>query len=340
MRGSPTCTLVFGDDGGATAYLVGEKHAGLAQMFVMMNEARQAVALQGVGLSEKAYQMANRFAKERVQGAVIGLESNKDVAIAHHPDVKRMLLELRTTTLAMRSLCYALAIYKDEENRLQADGIEHSELTKKIEVLLPIAKGWCTERTAYNTSLAVQVFGGMGYVEETGIAQVMRDARILPIFEGTTGIQAKDLLGRKLLRDQGESVGLLLADITQCAVQLKSVDVLQSSALLLEQAIAACKDSVQFLLADAISDYAKYAVSVTLLEQLGLLCGGWQLAQLSLAAQDPNKKDEFGSDYCQAIQQLWYFYAVYLLPQVIASAQVIQQAGPTIEDANIDWALV
>ena len=339
IRGSPTCTLIYGDEKGAVAYLVGQPNQGLAQMFVMMNEARQAVALQAVGVSEKAYQLARRFADERIQGAVVGQKTEQPLPIVYHPDVKRMLLELRASTLAMRALCYSLGAYMDQAEHTP-EGADRDRLESLIDVLLPIAKGWCTEKATYNSSLAVQVFGGMGYVEETGIAQVMRDARILPIFEGTTGIQAKDLLGRKLLRDQGQSVEVLLQSIEASIALLNHHADFVLSATALQQAVGAARSAVNSLVESQASHYSLFAVSVPLLELLGVLSAGWQLAQLALFATDAHIQATEGVGYCQGVQQLWEFYATHELPKIHALAQVVQSGGVAVESADVDWALV
>ncbi|MEZ2720040.1 acyl-CoA dehydrogenase [Paenalcaligenes hominis] len=339
IRGSPTCTLVYGDNHGASAYLVGEPNHGLAQMFVMMNEARQAVALQAVGVSEKAYQLARQFAGERVQGAVVEQKTTTALPIMHHPDVKRMLLELRATTFAMRALCYSLGAYADQLEHV-TDTNQKERLTQLVDVLLPIAKGWCTEKASYNSALAVQVFGGMGYVEETGIAQVMRDARILPIFEGTTGIQAKDLLGRKLLRDQGQSVELLLQQIERSIAPLAQSPVLAASAELLQRAVDAGRISVHTLTTSPSSQYGLFAVSVPLLELLGVLSAAWQLAQLAVFADEAAIQAIEGREYCLGVQQLWLYFATHHLPTVHALAQVVQSGGTAVEQASFDWALI
>lgn len=339
VRGSPTCTLVYGDAGGAEAYRVGELNQGLSQMFVMMNEARQAVALQAVGLSEKAYQLARQFARERVQGPVVDRPLESALAIEHHPDVKRMLLELRSSTLAMRTLCYSLAAYMDLADHTH-DTAEQERLMDLVQVLLPIAKGWCTEKASYNSSLAVQVFGGMGYVEETGIAQVMRDARILPIFEGTTGIQAKDLLGRKLLRDQGQSIERLLQHIETTITALQANPSLEPTAQALQQALQSARQAMQGVLATTATQYSVFAVSVPFLEMLGVVVGAWQLAQLAVFADSPTLSRAECGEYAKGVQQLWLYYARYELPRVQALAQVVQGAGETIEQANLEWALI
>lgn len=339
IRGSPTCTLIYGDSQGATAYLVGAPNQGLAQMFVMMNEARQAVALQAVGVSEKAYQLARQFARERVQGAVVGQDPATVQPIMHHPDVKRMLLELRSTTFAMRALCYSLGAYVDQLEHT-TDAKQKKQLEQLVDVLLPVAKGWCTEKASYNSALAVQVFGGMGYVEETGIAQVMRDARILPIFEGTTGIQAKDLLGRKLLRDKGQSLAVLLQHIERSIAPLTQYPSLAATADLLQRAVDAGRASVESLLTSSRSLYSLFAVSVPLLELLGVLSAAWQLAQLAVFANQASAQAAEGQEYCVGVQQLWLYYATHQLPTVHALAQVVQSGGTAIEQADFDWALI
>ncbi|MDX2349405.1 MAG: acyl-CoA dehydrogenase family protein, partial [Porticoccus sp.] len=206
IHASPTCSLSFGDNGGAVGYLVGEENQGLVYMFAMMNEARLAVGLQGVSISERAYQQAVAFAKDRVQGSVPG---NKKAAIIHHPDVRRMLMLMRSLTEAGRALAYLSFAHEDYVHKLE-DEEQVAFHQRRVDLLTPLVKGWCTEIGMEVTSLGVQVHGGMGFVEETGAAQHMRDARILPIYEGTNGIQALDLVGRKLARDKGQSAMELL----------------------------------------------------------------------------------------------------------------------------------
>lgn len=204
IHGSPTCVMQFGESEGAIGYLVGQENKGLAAMFTMMNNARQSVGLQGLAVAEAAYQMALDYSFDRVQGAAKG--SKDKVAIAEHGDVKRMLWQMASTLSAMRALMYTASVESDLSDQ---DG-RHLART---ELYTPIVKGWLTEMAQEIVSLAVQVHGGMGYIEETGVAQLFRDARILPIYEGTNGIQALDLVGRKLQGDQGAAFTALIEDI-------------------------------------------------------------------------------------------------------------------------------
>lgn len=204
IHGSPTCVMQFGESEGAIGYLVGEENKGLAAMFTMMNNARQSVGLQGLAVAEAAYQMALNYSFERVQGTIKG--SKEKAVIAQHGDVKRMLWQMASTLSAMRALMYSASV---ESDLSEQDG---KHLTR-TELYTPIVKGWLTEMAQEIVSLAVQVHGGMGYIEETGVAQLFRDARILPIYEGTNGIQALDLVGRKLQSDQGAALSLLIDEI-------------------------------------------------------------------------------------------------------------------------------
>ena len=210
IHGSPTCVMAYGDNGGAIGYLVGEENQGLACMFTMMNEARLKVGLQGLGASEGAYQKAVAYARERVQGGV---------PIIEHADVKRMLLTMRALNEAMRALAYSEAVTMDLAHAGPEETREASQ--RRIDLMIPVIKGWLTELGMEVTSLGVQVHGGMGYVEETGAAQYLRDVRITPIYEGTNGIQAADLLNRKLGRDGGATMEAMQAEIREVAAKLQ-----------------------------------------------------------------------------------------------------------------------
>ena len=210
IHGSPTASMSFGDSGGAIGYLVGEPHQGLACMFTMMNHARLNVGLEGVGISERAYQRARAYALERVQGKPL---ISGSTAIAGHPDVRRMLMDMKARTEAMRALAYFCAGQMDRAAG-HADAQERAQAQALVGLLIPVVKGWCTDSAQGITSDGVQVHGGMGYVEETGASQHMRDARITTIYEGTTGIQANDLIGRKLAREGGRTLKALLAAST------------------------------------------------------------------------------------------------------------------------------
>ncbi|NNL05337.1 MAG: acyl-CoA dehydrogenase, partial [Xanthomonadales bacterium] len=218
IHGSPTCTMALGEDDGAVGYLVGEPHNGLAAMFTMMNDARQRVGLQGLAASERSYQQALAYAKDRLQGT---RKDGSRYPIINFPDVRRMLLLMKSGIEAMRALSYTAAAEIDRCRFAQDPGAK-ARHSARVDLYTPIVKGWLTEMSIELTSHGVQVHGGMGYVEETGSAQHFRDARITTIYEGTTGIQANDLVGRKTLADGGEAVGALIAEIRETADALSS----------------------------------------------------------------------------------------------------------------------
>ncbi|MBR9912460.1 MAG: acyl-CoA dehydrogenase [Gammaproteobacteria bacterium] len=212
IHASPTCVLQYGDNGGATGYLVGEENQGLVYMFAMMNEARLAVGQQGVSISERAFQQALAYAKDRVQGTTPG--ASEPAKIVDHPDVRRMLMQMRALTEAGRAMSFYAIAAEDRSFRHPDEQIRQAN-TGILDVMTPLVKGWCTEMGMEVTSLGVQVHGGMGFIEETGAAQHFRDARILPIYEGTNGIQALDFIGRKCLRDGGKEVQRLISEMQQ-----------------------------------------------------------------------------------------------------------------------------
>ncbi|MBX2885152.1 MAG: acyl-CoA dehydrogenase, partial [Granulosicoccus sp.] len=222
IHGSPTCVMSYGDNAGAVGYLVGKEHHGLSYMFTMMNQARHAVGVQGYGIAETAYQKALEYARDRKQGVTLLGKDEDDQGIIHHPDVRRILMTMRSSIEAMRGLgleCAAAFDYAkchpDEETRAM--------MQRRGELLTPLVKGWSTEVGVELCSLGVQVHGGMGFIEETGAAQFYRDARIVTIYEGTTAIQANDLIGRKTARDGGKAVGELYAEMRNTLTELKAV---------------------------------------------------------------------------------------------------------------------
>jgi alkylation response protein AidB-like acyl-CoA dehydrogenase len=197
IHGSPTCVLAYGDGPGAVGYLVGAPHRGLEYMFTMMNHARLGVGMEGIAIAERAYQHALEYAKTRVQGRAIGQRSGDRVTIIHHPDVRRMLMTMKAQTEAMRALGYYAAGELDRSKH-HPDKQQQAQHQARLDLLTPVVKGWCTEVAVEIASTGVQIHGGMGFIEETGAAQYLRDARISTIYEGTTGIQANDLIGRKV----------------------------------------------------------------------------------------------------------------------------------------------
>ena len=302
IHSSPTCTLQFGDQGGAVGYLVGPENQGLMCMFSMMNNARLSVGHQGVGIGERAYQQAVAYASERVQGKVAGVEGK--ASIIHHPDVKRMLMQMRALTEAGRALSF-YAITHEDRSHHHSDEQVRAKSARAVEVLTPLVKGWCTESSMESTSLGVQVHGGMGFIEETGAAQHMRDARILPIYEGTNGIQALDFVGRKCLRDGGEAIAELLAEMAETAALIDSANE-QTRPLLkaLEQAIAQCQQALDYVKANA--DRASY-IAYHFLMLFGNSVSYWLMVKLAVAAQG---RLEAGSDdryYTQKIATTGFF---------------------------------
>jgi len=309
IHSSPTCTLAFGDNGGAVGYLVGEENKGLQCMFTMMNNARLSVGHQGVSVSERAYQQAVGYAQDRVQGRAIGVEGR--AAIIHHPDVKRMLMQMRALTEAGRAMSF-YAIAAEDRSSHHPDAQVRAESAQLVEVMTPLVKGWCTEVAMESTSLGVQVHGGMGFIEETGAAQHMRDARILPIYEGTNGIQALDFIGRKCLRDGGQAVQLLLADMDATVAQLASAqDCILTLRTRLQHAIEQCRDALSYVLENS-SD--SQGIAYNFMMMYGNAVSYWLLVKLAAAAQNRLDSGETDRFYKQKIATA-EFFSTQILPR-------------------------
>ena len=325
IKGSPTAVLQFGDHGGATGYLVGEENRGLEYMFIMMNAARFGVGMQGVSLAERAYQKAVSYAKERIQSRDLS-GSTGPVAIIHHPDVKRMLMTMRSYTEAARSLAYVAVA--------ASDAAEHGEDEKTrlvnqsfYEFLVPIVKGFSTEMSVQVASLGVQIHGGMGFIEETGAAQYYRDARILPIYEGTTAIQANDLIGRKTLRDGGATAQAIAQQIQLTENDLVKSDSPAAKVFLihLQEARQSFEKVVGFVLINTKSDIkALFAGSVPYLQLCGLTLAGWQMARALLSAEKLLAQDV---DFYDSKIKCSQFYAQHVLSQVPSIARSIIEGG-------------
>ena len=286
IHASPTCVMAFGDGAGALGTLVGKENEGIKYMFVMMNAARFAVGLEGLAISERAYQQAASFARERVQGRAIE-GSPAPVAIIRHPDVRRMLMEMRSRIEAMRSLSYSVAAAHDAALH-HPDQAERQRNQAFVDLMIPVVKGWNTETGNEMAYLGVQVHGGMGFVEETGAAQHMRDARITTIYEGTTGIQANDLIGRKLAREGGTTLKAVIARMrqTQAEVAGHSGDEFAAMSKALASGIDAVSRASDYIVAGYGSDVRAVAVgAVPFLKLMGIVCGGWMLARGALIAQ-------------------------------------------------------
>jgi acyl-CoA dehydrogenase len=286
IHGSPTCTMIFGDRDGATGFIVGEENAGMACMFTMMNRARLAVGLQGVGIAERAMQQATTYALERRQGRTPGMAATDSSPIAMHPDVKRMLMSMRSLTQAARTICYATALAIDHAERT-GDEVERRAAHARASLLTPVAKAFSTDIGVEVASLGVQVHGGMGYIEETGAAQLFRDARIATIYEGTNGIQAIDLVTRKLPLGGGTVVEAFLGELRAIvqAVNATNDPTLGWSGLRLEEAVDSLTRTTRWMLAHADKDTNEALAGATpYLRLFGLATGGCLLAQQALAA--------------------------------------------------------
>lgn len=325
IKASPTAVLQFGDHGGAVAYLVGEENRGLEYMFVMMNAARFAVGMQGIAVAERAYQKAVQYAKDRVQSR--DLEGSLGpVAIIHQPDVKRMLMTMRGYIEASRALAYYAAAAYDAQHAALEEAIR-KENQAVYEFLVPIVKGFSTEMSIEVTSLGLQVHGGMGFIEETGAAQHYRDARILTIYEGTTAIQANDLIGRKTVRDGGATARLFSEKIRQTEKDLANSATTDALAVLkqLKAAREAFESAVTYIVTNAKSDIkAVYAGSFAYLRLCGLVLGAWQMARALLVAQNLRADDP---SFFDAKITTARFFAENLLPQAQALAISILESG-------------
>jgi len=310
IHASPTCVMNFGENGGAVGYLVGDSNRGLVCMFTMMNHARLDVGIQGISLGERAYQLAKSFALERIQGTAPGEKGS--VTIIHHPDVRRMLMIMRAQTEAMRAAAYVTAAQMDLENH-SATEEDRSAAGARMALLTPIIKGWLSEVAQEVTSLGIQIHGGAGFVEETGAAQFMRDARILPIYEGTTGIQANDLVGRKILGDEGRAIRELIVDMRAVASSLGQVGDLQNMQQALIAAIDDLEAAVDWLIDHAPDDpNVPGAAAVNLLMLAGTVLGGWQMARAALLVIDGSTVDaKFGQSKLITAK----FYCEHILPR-------------------------
>jgi alkylation response protein AidB-like acyl-CoA dehydrogenase len=325
IKASPTAMLQFGDHGGATGYLVGEENRGLEYMFVMMNAARFAVGMQGIAVAERAYQKAVQYAKDRVQSRDL-TGSPEPVAIIHQPDVKRMLMTMRGYIEASRVLAYYAAAAYDAQHA-SPDEVARKQNQAVYEFLVPIVKGFSTEMSIEVASLGIQVHGGMGFIEETGAAQHYRDARILTIYEGTTAIQANDLIGRKTVRDSGATAKLFSEKIQQIEKDLFRSATADALAVLkqLTPAREAFDASVAYIVANAKTDIkAVYAGSFAYLRLCGLVLGAWQMARALLAAQELQAGDP---NFYNAKTATARFFAENLLPQSQALATAILESG-------------
>ena len=332
IHASPTCVMSFGDDGGAVGYLVGEEGRGLSYMFTMMNNARLSVGIQGLAIAERAYQQAAAFARSRVQSKDDGSTAPASVSIVHHADVRRMLMSMRAQIEAMRALGYYTAAGIDGALK-QPDKAAGRRIQDRVDLLIPIVKAWFTDLGNEIASTGVQIHGGMGFIEDTGAAQHLRDARILPIYEGTNGIQARDLVGRKVAKDGGETMLALVADMRATAQEMKAApgdDIeairtgLMAAADALEDATKWVAQSVKAELVNAL------AGSVPFLHLAGTALGGWLLARSALVAQKRLGERDGDPAFLEAKLVTARFYAEVILPPALAQLGPLKAAGRTV----------
>ena len=329
IHASPTCVLAYGENQGAVGYLVGEENRGLEYMFTMMNHARLGVGIEGVGIAQRAYQHALEYAKTRVQGREIGQRSGDRVTIIHHPDVRRMLMTMRAQIEAMRALAYLAAAALDKSKH-HPDPATRARQQAFVDLLTPIVKGWCTEQAVEIASMAIQVHGGVGFIEETGAAQYLRDARITTIYEGTTGIQANDLIGRKVALEKGATAFAVIAEMRRVEQALGKAGLapLQES---LKRAIEGLDTATRWLVETyPANPRAAAGVSVPYLKLFGIVGGGWLMAQAALIARERLAQPDAEHAFYEAKSATARFYAEHVLPGAQALARQVTQGGDSV----------
>ncbi|WP_028470262.1 acyl-CoA dehydrogenase [Neptunomonas japonica] len=327
IHASATCVMAFGENAGAVGYLIGQEGKGLACMFTMMNNARLAVGLQGVAISERAYQQALWYAGDRTQGKAVGFK--EEGPILRHADIRRMLMTMKSFTEAGRALAYDACGSLDFAHALEDKELAGKEKARAA-YLTPIVKGWCTEVAQEVTSLGVQIHGGMGFIEETGAAQHFRDARILPIYEGTNSIQALDLVGRKTLSDNGVAAESVMEEISVALAQASESARFKEAAGKMQSALDVAKSvTAQLLSESADNEYFSGAVAYNYMMMMGTLCGGWQLLRSGVAAED--KQAQGDSDpYLEAKQLTALFYVDQVLPRYLSYSAVVTTGSDSI----------
>jgi alkylation response protein AidB-like acyl-CoA dehydrogenase len=337
IKASPTAVLQFGDHGGAVGYLVGQENRGLEYMFIMMNAARYAVGIQGIAVAERAYQQAVAYAKDRIQSRPVDGSMPGSAPIIHHPDVRRMLMTMRAYTEGCRAMAITAAAAYDAAHA-HPDAEVRKQNQAFYEFMVPLVKGYSTEMSLEVTSLGVQVHGGMGFIEETGAAQHYRDSRILPIYEGTTAIQANDLVGRKTARDGGHTAKAIASQIEATEAALARRDSVAARAMLkrLKAAREAFVQVVDFIASQAKGNpNAAFAGSVPYLMLAGNLMAGWQLARALLVAEDKLAAGE-DTAFMQAKIATARFYAEHILSKVPGQRDAIVEGADSVTALALD----
>ncbi len=335
IKASPTAVLQYGDHGGAVGYLVGQENRGLEYMFIMMNAARYAVGMQGIAVAERAYQKAVAYARDRVQSRPVDGSIKASAPIIHHPDVRRMLMTMRAYTEGCRAMASVAAAAYDAAHH-HPDAATRQQNQAFYEFMVPLVKGYSTEMSLEVTSLGVQVHGGMGFIEETGAAQYYRDAKILTIYEGTTAIQANDLVGRKTARDGGQTAKAIAQQIEATEAELKKQG--GADALAVAKRLTAARlafiDVVEFM-AGQQDPNAVYAGSVPYLMLAGNLMAGWQLARALLVAQQELAKGEDAA-FMQAKITVARFYADHMLSRAPGVRDSIVEGAASVTALALD----
>ena len=328
IHASPTCVMAYGDNEGALGYLIGDKNKGLAAMFMMMNMARLTVGMEGVALTERSYQAALDYARERVQGADV--ETGKPVAIIEHADVRRQLLAMKSNVEAMRALSLFIAQAQDISFRhIEPEVRAHHQ--GLVDLLIPVFKAWATETALKTTITGIQVHGGLGFIEETGVAQYLRDAVISVIYEGTTAIQAADLVGRKVVKDQSKNLAVLIDLMKKTHVDIQAKPELVDVAKEFAAAIEVLSENSQHIAAQFVES-AKQALSVSVpyLMLAGLVVGAWQHAQSALKAVELLEAGENNQNFLKGKIQTARFYHRMVLPEIYGLAYSVQHTGTSV----------
>ena len=328
IHASPTCVMAYGDNEGALGYLVGEKNKGLMAMFVMMNMARLTVGMEGVALTERSYQAALDYARERVQG--VDVETGKPAAIIEHADVRRQLLSMKSNVEAMRALSLFIAQAQDISFR-HADAEVRQHNQGLVDLLIPVFKAWATETALKTTTTGIQVHGGLGFIEETGVAQYLRDAVISVIYEGTTAIQAADLVGRKVVKDQGKNLGVLIGLMKQTLAQAEANADLADIAFELKYAIELLEQHSRAIAGQFMqSTKQALSVSVPYLMLTGLVTGAWQLAQSAVKASELLAAGDSNVNFLKGKIETARFYHKAVLPEIRGLAYTVSNTGSVI----------
>jgi alkylation response protein AidB-like acyl-CoA dehydrogenase len=332
IHASPTAVMAYGEKDGAVGYLVGEAHRGLEYMFIMMNAARLSVGLEGVAIAERAYQRALAWSRERLQGKPVGVQGARTAPIVQHPDVKRMLLTMKSTTEAMRALAYWTSALLDRA-RVHPDEAERRRAQALVDLLIPVVKGWSTEMGIEVASLGIQVHGGMGFIEETGAAQHLRDARITTIYEGTTGIQANDLVGRKMGREEGRTALALIAEMDKTVPQLaaSSDAALRAIGESLRVSLECLRNTVAWVSKTFAAQPAAVAAgSVYVLKLMGITLGGWMLARSAQIASGQLADGEGDAGYLKGKILTARFFGEHVMTQAPAFAAAATRGAESV----------